>query len=104
MEVWDGKPQEVEYRGQNIEVFYRSALAMALNRKIGTICAMERNGVLCHPRLRSGRGRWLYTRDQIEELAALAVAENLSDPRYRRPFTNHFIEQAWAILSRLPDI
>lgn len=101
--VWDSKPHTVDYHGQTIEVFYRSALAKALNRAIVTIRSMEAKGVISTPRLRDGANRWLYTREQIEAMVELAREEGVLDPRYRRPFTQRFIDQAHAILNRLPS-
>jgi len=102
--VWDARPQYVDYHGQTIETFTRSALAKALNREFATICAMERNGVLPHPRLKDGRGRWLYTRPQILAMVALAEEEGVLDPRYRRKFSERFITEAHRILSELPTL
>jgi len=101
--VWDGRPQYVEFRGQTIEVFTRTALAKALNREFATVCSLERKGILIHPRIRDGRGRWLYTRAQILALVNLAEEEGVIDPRYRRTFSPRFIEQAHLILSQLPS-
>jgi hypothetical protein len=104
MNTWDAKPQYVDYHGLTLEAFYRSALAKALNRTLSGIRTMERNGVLCHPALKDGRQppRWLYTRDQIEDLVRLAEEEGVIDPRYRRPFSPYFIASAHQILKRLP--
>ena len=102
--TWDGRPQYVDYHGQVIEAFTRTALAKALNREHGTIRAMERKGVLCHPRLKNGRGVWIYTRDQIEDLIRLAEEEKVLDPRYRNIFSKRFIEGAKTILTRLPSL
>ena len=104
MNTWDSKPRYVDYRGQTVEMFYRSALATALNREIVSIRSMEHKGVLSHPRLKDGRSRWLYTRDQIEDLVVLATEEGVIDPRYRRPFTERFIREAHQILQRLPKL
>ena len=100
--VWDSKSKFVDYKGLTIETFTRSALAKALNRKIGTIRKMEMDGVLCTPLLRDGRGWWAYTRDQIEDLVKLATEEGVLDPSYRRPFTARFAREAKQILNRLP--
>lgn len=102
MNVWDVRPQELEYNGRVIVMFKRGALAKALNREVVTIRSLERKGVLCHPRLKDGCGRWLYTGDQIEDLIQLATDEGVLDPRFRKPFSNRFITEAHAILSRLP--
>jgi hypothetical protein len=104
--VWDTypKPVYVEYKGQTIQAFRRGNLALALNRTVHTIRAMERKGVLSHPRVKDGRGHWLYTRDQIEDLVELAITENVIDPRYRNTFSQFFIEQAHQILQRLPRL
>jgi hypothetical protein len=100
--VWDSHPQYVNYKGQTIETFTRGALSKALNREYNSIRAMERKGVLCHPRLKNGRGVWMYTRDQIDDLIKLADEENVMDPRRRNVFSDRFIAEAHAILSRLP--
>lgn len=100
--TWDAKPKFVELKGLTIEAFYRSALAKALNREIGTIRALEQKGVLCTPRLKDGRKRWLYTRDQIEDLVRLAEEEDVLDPRYRRSFSDRFVKEAHVILHRTP--
>ena len=99
---WDGKPQYVVYRGQTIECFRIGALATALNRTVSSIRAMRLKGVLCHPPLQNGNGQWLFTRSQIEDLVALAEAEGVLNPNYRRTFSATFIEQAHLILHRLP--
>jgi hypothetical protein len=104
MNAWDGKPRYVDYQGQTIETFTRGALSIALNRTVTTIRAMERKGVLCHPPIKDGRGHWLYTRDQIVDLVALATEEMVIDPRYRRPFSERFIQEAHRIISRRPQL
>lgn len=100
--IWDGRPRFVDYKGQTIEVFHRSAVAVALNRAYPTVRTMEHKGVLCTPALKDGRGRWLYTRDQIEDLVTLAEEEGVIDPNYRKPFSDRFIREAHQILQRLP--
>lgn len=102
--VWDGKPRYVDYKGQTTECFTRGNLALALNRSVNTIRAMERKGVLCHPKIKDGRGHWLYTRDQIVDLIRLATEEGVIDPRYRHTFSPFFIQQAHYILNRLPTL
>lgn len=100
--IWDGRPQYMEYNGQTVELFTRGALAKALNRVVGTIRSMEMKGVLCHPRLKTRDGRWLYTRDQIEDLVRLAEEENVLDPRFRNTFSDRFCSEAKRILNREP--
>jgi hypothetical protein len=102
VKIWDVRPQQLDYNGKTIEMFNRGAVAKALNREVVTIRSMERKGVLCHPRLKDVRGRWLYTRGQIEDLIQLAKEEEVLDPRFRRPFSDRFIREAHAILSALP--
>ncbi len=97
---WDAKPEIVYLNGQNHKMFLKSALAKALNRKLVTIRSMESDGVLCPPRYRNYRGRWLYSRDQIEDLIKLAEEEHVLDPRYRRPFSERFIREAKEICRR----
>lgn len=97
---WDDKPVYSIVHGEAREMFMRSHLARALNRQIGTIRSMERDGVLSTPRLKNYRGRWLYTRDQIEDLIKLAREEKVIDPKYRRPFSERFIKEANAICRR----
>jgi hypothetical protein len=100
---WDSAPKYLDYKGQTIEAFYRGALAKALNRKVVTIRAMVMKGVMPNPRLKDGHGRWLFTRDQIEDMIALFTEEGILDPRsVNRPPSKHFIEQTHQILSRLP--
>ena len=101
--TWDAKPVYKVFGGQTMEVFYRSHLAKALNREQVTIRSLERRGVLCTPYLREKRGRWLYTRDQIEDLIRLADDEGVLDPRYRNSFSQRFINEAHQILSRPPQ-
>ncbi len=100
--AWDSKPNYVDLHGQTVEVFRIGALAKALNRTTSTIRSMVLKGVLCHPLLKNGNGEWLYTRDQIEDLIALAEETGVIDPRYRRPFSSGFITQAHHILHRKP--
>jgi hypothetical protein len=100
--AWDSKPQYVDYHGQTIECFRLGGLAIALNRQPGTIRSMVLKGVLCHPLLKNGNGQWLFTRDQITDLIALAEAEGVLNPNYRRTFSSSFITQAHQILHRLP--
>lgn len=83
-------------------MYYRSHLAAALNRKWGSIRAMERHGVLITPRVQNYRGQWLYTKDQIEDLIKLAEEEGVIDPNFRRPFSDRFIREAHRILRRKP--
>lgn len=99
---WDDHPTKIEVRGQTIETFKRGALGKALNRTVTTIRSMEYAGVLCHPRLKDRAGRWLYTRDQIEDLIKLATEEGLMDPKKKKPFTGRFQLEAKRILSRVP--
>lgn len=103
MTYWDAKPLSQDYNGRDTEFFTRGHLAKALNRESVSIRALERRGVLCHPRLKNGRGWWLYTWDQIEDLIQLAREEKVLNPNYRRPFTQRFIDEAWQILNRLPE-
>jgi hypothetical protein len=102
LERWDEKPVYLHYDGKPLECFYRSALAKALNREIITIRMMESRGQLRHPKLRDYRGRWCYTRSQIEDLIRLAKEEGVIDPRHRRTFSDRFIKEANAILRRKP--
>lgn len=100
--AWDSKPNYVDLDGLTVEVFRIGALAKALNRTTSTIRSMVLKGVLCHPPLQNGNGVWLYTRDQIEDLVALAEAEGVINPDYRRTFSSGFITQAHHILHRKP--
>ena len=100
---WDAKPARMHFRGQNHEMFTRTALATALGRSSNTIRLLEYQGVLCHPRLKNGRGWWMYTRQQIEDLIELAREENVLDPRKRNSFSERFITEARKILRRYPD-
>lgn len=100
--TWDAKPVYRFFQGQTMEMFYRSHVAKALNREIGTIRSMERKGILCTPQMQEPRGRWLYTRDQIEDLISLAKEEGVLDPRYRNAFSQRFTDEAHIILSRYP--
>lgn len=86
--------------GQTREMFLKSALAMALNRQLVTIRSMEHHGVLSRPRLRNYRNRWLYSRDQIEDLIKLAEEEGVIDPNLRKPFSERFIKEANIICRR----
>ena len=104
LNVWDTKPRYLLFNGQTVEFFTRGALALALNRTVTTIRAMERKGVLCHPLVKDARGHWLYTRDQIEDLVTLAEQEKVIDPRYRNTFTPRFIEEAHNIINRQPTL
>jgi hypothetical protein len=99
---WDAKPIILIYKGQDCEFFYRSHLAKALDRQIVSIRALEQRNVFCHPKFKDNRQRWLYTRDQIEDLIALFKEEGVLDPRQHRPYSARFIKEAHAILSRLP--
>lgn len=99
---WDGRWKLLNIDGHNVVMFPRSALAKALNRSLGTIRMWERNRVLCHPRIRDNRGHWLYTEGQILALITLAEEEGVIDPDYRRPFSERFIREAWAILHLRP--
>jgi hypothetical protein len=105
MDGWDVRPKLMYYRGQNVEFFMRGSLALALNRAVVTIRRLEEKGILCQPRIQSAakHGRWLYTRDQIEDLVKLAEEEGVINPSYRRPFSDRFTEEAHAILNRLPS-
>ena len=100
---WDDKPQYFVLGGVAREVFYRSHLDKALNRKLGTIRSMEREGVLCHPRFKNKQGWWLYTRDQVEDLIKLAIEEKVIDPNYRNPFSERFKTEALSICRRKPS-
>lgn len=100
--VWDSKPNYVDLHGQTVEVFRIGALAKALNRSTSTIRSMVLKGVLCHPPLKNGNSEWLYTRDQIVDLVALAEEEGVLNPNYRRTFSGSFIQQAHHILHRKP--
>lgn len=99
-EGWDAKPVWMSVHGQTKEMFLKSALAMALNRQLVTIRSLENSGVLSKPRLRNYRGRWLYSRDQIEDLVKLAEEEGVIDPLLRRPFSKRFITEANKICKR----
>jgi hypothetical protein len=99
---WDSHPKYLVYKGQTIEVFTRTALAVALNRELNSIRAMERKGILRHPRLKNYRGHWCYTRDQILDLVRLAREEGVIDPRFRKPFSERFVREAHNILKRKP--
>ena len=102
LDKWDEKPKYLSYRGKMTEFFTRAALAKALNREVGTIRILILKGVLCHPLVQNGRGHWMYTRSQIEDLIRLADEEGVLDPRYRRPFSQRFITEAHHILKREP--
>lgn len=111
MRGWDKNPTEVEIGdGYLIKVFYRGALAKALNRKVVTIRQMERNGIICTPALqgppdRAGRpGRWLYTHAQIQALIELATVEGVINPNKHRRYTQRFIDEAHRILSERPRV
>jgi hypothetical protein len=99
-EGWDAKPVWMSVHGQTKEMFLKSALAKALNRQLVTIRSWEHMGVLSKPRLRNYRGRWLYSRDQIEDLIKLAGEEGLMDPNLRKPFTERFKKEANKICKR----
>jgi len=101
---WDQHPIVKKWKGKEIEVFGRSALALALNRQVGTIRALERRGVLCTPALKLSRGWWCYTRDQIEDLIRLVEKEGLMDPTSHRPFSEEFSVEAKKVLSRYPRV
>lgn len=102
--TWDAHPKYLIYSGQTIEMFTRGALAKALNRELVTIRGMERKGVLSHSRLKSTRGWFLYTRDQIEDLVRLAEEENVLNPSFRKTFSPRFIDEANRIIKRLPTL
>ena len=97
---WDAKPVWMSVHGETKEMFLKSALAMALNRQLVTIRSWEHMGVLSRPRLRNYRGRWLYSRDQIEDLMKLAEEEGLMDPNLRKQFSDRFITEANKICKR----
>lgn len=101
--VWGAKPKYVEYHGETVEVFTRKAVALALNRQIVTIRALEKQGILAHPKLQNGRGHWLYTRQQIRDLVELAMQEKVLDPGPRNPWTDRFAREARRIIRRLPQ-
>jgi hypothetical protein len=100
---WDAKPRLFDYDGGPRQFFTRGALARALNRQIVTIRGLEHRGVFCTPTVKSARGVWLYTRNQIEDLITLAIEEGVLDPRFHRPFSRHFVDEAHLILSRQPE-
>jgi IS30 family transposase len=97
-EGWDAKYQIVIFKGKEIQVFSRGALAKALNRQHTTIRRMIDKGIICHPRYQNRRSQWIYSRAQIEALIKLADEEGVLDPNYRRPFTQRFIDEAHEIL------
>lgn len=101
--TWEHMGTEVTLDGGRTFITYRiGALARALNRQPGTIRSMVTKGVLCHPRLMNKAEQWLFTRDQITDLVTLAEEEGVIDPKHRNPFTERFITQAHAILTRQP--
>jgi len=102
--AWDSRPSVLLYHYQPTEFFTRGGLALALNRQVVTIRVMENKGIICRPPVKNSRGHWLYTRDQIEDLITLAIEEQVIDPRFHRPFTRRFVEEAHVILRRLPAI
>lgn len=101
--AWDEQPHYVLYKGQTIEVFWRGALAKALNRTVVAIRAMERKGSIRTPALFDKHERWLYTRDQIEDMVKLAKEEGVLDPRTTRKFSDRFVKEAHRILGRRPS-
>lgn len=102
MDYWDERPRWLDYRGQTIEVFTRGALAKALNRAVVSIRSLEQRGILRTPMLQDSHGRWLYTRDQIEDLIALAKEEGVLDPHPRTQYSDQFVTVAHQILKRSP--
>lgn len=102
-EGWDKRPTFKSFNGQVREFFYRGALAAALNRKVVTIRAMTASGVICNPAIQDGHDRWLYSRDQIEDMITLAIEEGVIEPRRGVRFSPRFIEEAHKILSRVPE-
>lgn len=100
--VWDDRPHYVLYKGLNVEVFWRGALAKALNRTVVAIRAMERKDIIRTPALHDSHERWLYTRDQIEDMVRLATEEGVLDPRTTRRFSERFVKEAHRILKRKP--
>ena len=102
--AWDGKWHALDYSGQ-LTIFYeRAGLALALNRTVAAIRAMERKGIICKPRVRLPRypNPWLYTEGQILAMVRLAEEEGVIFPTYRRPFSERFINEAHNILDRMP--
>lgn len=111
-EVWDRKAYRrlIVLPDQSVITAYtKGALATALNRKVVTIRRWEQRGVLCHPRMRKGKGaddkraRYLYTRDQIEDMIKLCESEGIIQPSGRTPFSQNFITKAHEIMKRLPQ-
>lgn len=100
--LWDAHPHFVDVHGSTVEVFYRGALAKALNRTVVTIRAMERKGIIPNPAMKDGHERWLYTRDQIEDMVQLAIEEGVFDPQKRAYFSERFVKEARRILRRRP--
>jgi hypothetical protein len=100
---WETSGKVLIYRGQATEFFHRGALAMALNRTMVAIRAMVTKKIIPNPRLQDEAGRYLYTRDQIEDMIALAIEEGVYDPRLTRRFSPRFVEEAHRILLRSPS-
>lgn len=99
---WDRYPVYLELRGETREFFRRGAFAAALNRQLVSIRAMVTAGVIPNPRVKDKHGRWLYTREQIEEMIELAIEEGVIDPRKRVRFSERFVSEAHRILGRVP--
>ena len=102
MDGWLKRSTSVYYEGAHYQMYTRGALASALNREVVTIRSWEQKGVLCHPPLRMPNGRWLYTRDQIDDLAALAEEEGILYPLKGAKISPRFVHEAHTILARLP--
>lgn len=100
--TWQEMGKFLSYKGQTLEFFFRGAFAKALNRKVVTIRAMTMNNTICNPKIQDGHGRWLYTRDQIEDMVTLAEEEGVLYPQHAARFSERFSEEAHRILSRMP--
>lgn len=102
--AWDGKWHALDYHGQIIIFFERAGLAIALNRSVAAIRAMERKGIICKPKVKlpTYPHQWLYTEGQIADMITLAEEEGVINPNYRKPFSKRFINEAHSILSRMP--
>jgi len=90
---WDDKPKRYDVNGEEMEFFDIGALALALNRKSGTIRAWEAEGIIPPAQFVKGKGtgkRRLYTRAQIEGMRQIADEEGLlqplSSPNYRQEY------------------
>lgn len=101
--VWNKMGKVMLWKGGEIEVFTRGALAVALNRQIVTIRALEKRGVLCHPKLKNERGHWMYNADQIRDLVKLAEHHGVIDPARHEPYNVEFARAAKKILRRVPQ-